>query len=148
MSWNPLDWVGWGGEKSETELTQDATDWYVREKDLYERRLQSGYWTQARYDEAMAKLDSQYKTQLWDTDTISTEFTDAAKLGENLGESAAKAGDAVGGGVNRVLSAAGSFAGRVLWGVPAWVWVVVGIGGFFYLGGGVLLRGKIAKAAA
>ena len=75
---------------------------------------------------------------------ILDEF-DAESLGDNLEASASAAGKSVGGVAGSIVRGAGNFLGNTLLGFPAWFWLIVLAGGFFYFGGGNILRAWIAR---
>lgn len=47
--------------------------------------------------------------------------------------------------VGAVTDGAGTLLGGVLKNIPLWLWVAAAVVAFFYLGGGILLRNRLAK---
>lgn len=133
--------------QSPSELAAEAERIRQREAELNRRRLEIGYWDQGDYEQAEARSQADYQNTQASIGSIGDEFAPAA-LAENLGESASKAGKTVGSVVGNVVQAAGNFVGNTLLGFPVWFWLLVGAGAFFYLGGGNIIRAKVARAAA
>lgn len=109
--------------------------------------------TQAYYDVYKPELSAEVAGNLG-RDTAQVDVSgalldefDAESLGQNLEESASAAGKSVGGVAGSIVRGAGNFLGNTLLGFPAWFWLVVAVGGFFYLGGGNILRAWIARKA-
>lgn len=132
---------------SPSELAAEAESIRQREAELNRRRLETGYYTQERYDAAEARSVSDYGNAQVAIASIGDEFKPAA-LAENLQESATSAGKTVGGIVGGIVRATGNFVGNTLLGFPVWFWLVAGAGAFFYLGGANLIRAWIAKKSA
>ena len=139
--WNPLDYIPFAGSgTSANDLQATAEETRQAEQDLYDRRLETGYWTQAQYDAATANSQSEYLTETYQIAAINDEFR-PDNLATNLGESA----DAAAGGIKRTLNGVGGF----VWGSLPW-WVIVGglVALFVYLGGGVWIRGLLTARRA
>lgn len=77
---------------------------------------------------------------------IAAEFKAPALL-TNLEESASAAGKSVGGVAGSIVRGAGNFLGNTLLGFPGWFWALALVGGFFYFGGGNLIRAWVARKA-
>jgi len=133
--------------QSPSELAAEAESIRQREAELNRRRLETGFYTQERFDAAEARSVSDYGNAQVSIASIGKEFAPAA-LVENLEESASKAGKGVGGFVGGIVQAAGNFVGNTLLGFPVWFWLVAGLGAFFWLGGGNLIRAWVAKKSA
>lgn len=129
--WNPFSWRR--GQEYSDARDRDTQAYY----DTYRPELSAEVAANLSRDTAVVDVDA----------AITGEF-DAESLTENLKESASAAGKSVGNVAGSVVQGAGNFLGNVLLGFPAWFWLVVLVGGFFYLGGGTLLRGWIAKKAS
>jgi hypothetical protein len=132
--WNPWSWQA--GTDYSAEIDQQREALNDRAAELYgpEWRAETARNT------ANGQLDASAE--------IREEFAPRA-LAENLGESATAAGKAVGSAVGTVANAAGSFVGRVLLGVPIWLWLIGLTVAFVYLGGpavvGPILRRRLSK---
>jgi hypothetical protein len=143
-----LDWlISDERTPSPSELAAEAESIRQREAELNRRRLEIGYWDQDDYERAEARETAEYQNVQVDIASVTGEFA-PTKLAANLGESASKAGKAVGSVVGNVVQAAGNFVGNTLLGFPIWFWLIVGAAAFFYLGGGNIIRAKVARAAS
>jgi hypothetical protein len=143
-----FDWlISDSKTQSPSELAAEAESIRQREADLNLRRLESGYWTQQRYDAAEAKSVADYGNAQVAIASIDDEFAPSA-LANNLEESASKAGKGVGGFIGSIVQAAGNFVGNTLLGFPVWFWLVAGLGAFFWLGGANVIRAWVAKKSA
>lgn len=131
--WNPFSWRR-GQEYA------DATDARVAELNEQSRDVYGDDWFAEVTDNlAASRVDV--------AGEILDEF-DSQSLGKNLQESATKAGQSVGGVAGSIVQGAGNFVGNVLLGFPVWFWLVVAVGVFFYLGGGNIIRARVARASA
>lgn len=103
MGW--LSSLFYGVDTDETQRTLDDTDAKIRA--LNEKRLASGSWTQATYDQSMQQLNA---GQIDVNKQVSQAFTSEIK--DRVGAAA----DGVNSGFNAVLS-------TVFRAVPWWVWL-------------------------
>lgn len=126
--WNPVSWFQ--GQAYSDARDADTQSYY----DVYKPELSAEVAGNLSRDTAQVDVAGD----------ILGEF-DAQSLGDNLEQSASAAGKSVGGVAGSIVRGAGNFLGNTLLGFPAWFWLVVVVGGFFYLGGGNILRAWIAR---
>jgi hypothetical protein len=143
-----LDWfISDSKTASPSELAAEAESIRQREAELNQRRLEMGYYSPDQYDAAESRSMSKFQNTQVGIASIADEFS-AGNLAGNLGESATKAGRSVGSVLGNIAQASGNFVGNTLLGFPVWTWLLVAAVAFFYLGGGNLIRARVARAAA
>jgi hypothetical protein len=122
---------------TETQAVQDER--YQALSSRYNEALQSKI-DSGTIDPGVAAIDRQYAANNAasggnQTDAYNQGFVEGAQDG--LNNVLAAPGNAISGG--------GSIVGKILGNIPWWFWLLLLIGAFLYLGGGLVLRAQASK---
>lgn len=131
MSWNPLNWIPWGnGVGSIDQLQAEQDQIRAREAELDARAKE-------RYGETWSQTVERHRAE---------EYAQSysAQVGEAFLEGAAEGAQAQIDAVQGVANKVTSFSLRL---IPWQVYLVAAVALFWWLGGGVYLRGIIARKA-
>ena len=137
MSWS--DWLTGSNAQSYDEAQAHIEEQKKILADKVAAREAAGTLTQ----EQAANM---YNTALSQT---ASDQNEAAAQGfmEGLKEGWQNVLEAPGKGLGAVFSAMGTLLGTILKNIPIWAYLVGGVVLFFYFGGGMLIRGWVAKKA-
>lgn len=92
-----------------------------------------------------AAADANYDAVVKNLQTGATGDVDA-QINEAFKEGLQEGANNITGFVSGAFKFVGKALGAILLGIPVWVWLGVGVVVFFYLGGGNIIRRKLAKA--
>ena len=133
MSWFGLDSLFLGTDLSAEQARSDAADAKLAE--LNAKSVAAGYMSQDAYNTYQANISRDTSSTGMQVETsVNQEFQAGLKDGLNN----------VTGTINGTLS---GIVGSIWKAIPLSVWLILAVVAFFYFGGGMLIRGKMAKAA-